>query len=97
MNDYFLNVVMNHSVWQGVNIICNTCDDKNIKSLDWSKLVKCKIKKIQFKDELYHPLRKLKIRLSIDGGATKNEHTEEYVYPYTYGRLVVHEVYKGNL
>ncbi len=35
--------------------------------------------------------------LSIDGGATKNEYTDEYVYPYTYGRLVVHEVYKGNL
>ena len=34
---------------------------------------------------------------SIDGGSNVNELTGEYIYPYTYGKLQVLEVFKGDL
>lgn len=35
--------------------------------------------------------------LSIDGGDNFSEQTNEYCYPYTYGKFKVEKVYKGNL
>ena len=34
---------------------------------------------------------------SIDGGSNFSEQTDDYCYPYTYGKFVVDKVYKGNL
>lgn len=34
---------------------------------------------------------------SIDGGSNLNEVTGEYCYPYTYGKMTILEVYKGDL
>lgn len=35
--------------------------------------------------------------LSIDGGDNFGEQTNEYCYPYTYGKFKVEKVYKGNI
>ena len=35
--------------------------------------------------------------LSIDGGDNFSEQTNEYCYPYTYGKFKVEKVYKGNI
>ena len=35
--------------------------------------------------------------LSIDGGDNFGEQTNEYCYPYTYGKFKVEKVYNGNI